>query len=51
MPTSSKKKRKKSPKLSALTIIKKGITLPSIFRKKIQKTSICLNNLYIDDYS
>ena len=36
-------------KLSASTVTKKDITLLSIFRKKMQKTNINLDNLYASD--
>ena len=51
MPASSKKKKKISPKLSALIVTKKNITPLSIPRKKMQKTIVGLSNFYISDWN
>lgn len=50
-PTSSRRKRKISPKSNATTVIGKGITLINIFRirKRSLKTSINFGDLHVSD--
>ena len=52
-PTLSKRKRRTSPKLSAISAIKKGITRTSILsiQKMSQNTSVNLSNFYAGDWN
>ena len=49
-PMPSRKKWKMSLKSSVITVIRRDIMLPAIF-KKMQKTSIGLNDLHADDWN